>query len=397
MNRLASSLLAAAALWLGGCSALPSAFHRAPPRPGRTTLGSPLVVVPAQTLANYLIVEARWDRNGPYHFLVDTGSSITLVTPALAKRYPSATAPSPTAPRVRVRSADGGIAELTASTLRHLELGDARFDEVPVLVYDCAPLSAHLGVKIDGVLGFPLFRETLLTLDYPRSRVVLQPLTTAALLPGTTIPLDDANKTPLIHLRLGDRSFVALIDSGSDAPLSLNPVGLEPRFASGPRPGATVGTLTGDRPQQVGRLAETLTIAGFVIPRPIVDLTDELSTVGGGVLRNFAVTFDQSRDRVTFQRDTHDPILSPSQRSAGLSFNKTPAYWRIAGVVPESPAGAAGVQLGDLVTRINGEPIAKWDLTRYEQLIATADDITFTFLNGTVETEKRLHVFELVP
>jgi hypothetical protein len=397
MKRLASSLFASAALVLGGCSSLPSAFHRAPPRPGRTTLVSPLVIVPAQSLGNYLVIETRWDRNGPYHFLVDTGSSITLVTPTLAKRYPSASAPPPDTPRVRVRSADGGIAELSPATLRHLELGDARFDDVPVLIYDCAPLTAHLGVKIDGVLGFPLFRETLLTLDYPRSRLVLQPANTTAITPGIAIPLDDANKTPLIHLRLGDRSFVALIDSGSDAPLSLNPVGLEPRFANGPRTGATIGTLTGDRPQQIGRLAETLAIADFTVPRPIVDLTDELSTVGGGLLRNFSVTFDQEHDRVTFQRDTRDPILTPSQRSGGLSFNKTPAYWRIAGVVPDSPAALAGVQPGDLVTRINGEPVAKWDFTRYEQLIATADDVAFTFLNGTVEKEKRIAVFELVP
>lgn len=397
MNRLASTWLASLALLLGGCSTLPSPFHRAPPRPGATKLGAPLVVVPAQTLDSYLIVETRWDRFGPYHFLIDTGSSITLVTPALAKRYPSSNPPAFDAPRVRVASADGNITELAPATLKRLELGEARFDDVPVLLYDCAALSAHLGVKIDGVLGFPLFRETLLTLDYPRSRLVLQPLNTTALIPGTTLSLDDANKTPLIHIGVGDRSIVALIDSGSDSPLSLNPVGLDARFVNGPRPGATVGTLTGDRAQQVGRLADTLSIGDFTLPRPIVDLTDELSAIGGEVLRNFSVTFDQQRDRVTFQRDTRDPILSPSHRSSGVSFNKTPAYWRVAGVVPDSPAAAAGIQAGDLVTRINGEPIAKWDLTRYEQLIATADTIAFTFLQGTSESEKRVAIFELVP
>ena len=95
-------------------------------------------------------------------------------------------------------------------------------------------------MKIDAILGFPLFRETLLTLDYPRSRVVLQPASTPAPVPGTAVPLDDTNKTPLIHIHLGDRTFVALLDSGSDSPLSLNPVGLNPRFANGPRTGATV-------------------------------------------------------------------------------------------------------------------------------------------------------------
>ncbi len=390
-------LAVALTLLLGGCATISAPFRRTPPHPGRTTFASPLALVPAQTIDHYLIVEARWDRSGPYHFLIDTGSSVTLVTPAFAKRYPSSNAPAEEAPHVRVKSATGEITELPSATIRRLELGDARFDEVPVLLYDCAALSAHLGVRIDGVLGFPLFGETLLTLDYPRNRVVLRPANSTALVPGTALPLDDSNKTPLIHVRLGDRNLVALIDSGSDSPLSLNPVGLDPRFVSGPRPGTTVGTLTGDRPQQVGRLADTLTIGDFTLPRPIVDLTDELSAVGGDILQKFSVTFDPTRSRVFFDRDTHAPVLSPSRRSAGVSFTKTPAYWRIAGVVPDSPAATAGVQPGDLVTRINGEPVAKWDLTRYDQLVVTADAIAFTFLNGTAESEKKISVFELVP
>jgi C-terminal processing protease CtpA/Prc len=80
-----------------------------------------------------------------------------------------------------------------------------------------------------------------------------------------------------------------------------------------------------------------------------------------------------------------------------VSFSKTPAYWRVAGVVPDSSAQAESVQPGDLVIRINGEPVARWDLRRYEQLVATAPAITFTFLNGTAESEKRVSVFELVP
>ena len=383
-----------------GCAsltALSAPFRRPPPRPGRTSLGAPLVVVPSTAIGNFLVVEGKWDRSGPYHFLIDTGSSVTLVTPAFAKRYAAKDAPPPDAPRVRVRSADGNVAELPPTTLRHLGLGDARFDDVFALVYDCAALSAHLGVKIDGILGFPLFRETLLTLDYPRGRVLLRPTRATALIPGAAIPLNDASKTPLISLRLGDRTFVALIDSGSDSPLSLNPVGLAPAFASPPRPGATVSTLTGDRPQQIGRLADTLSIGDFRLPRPIVDLTDELSSLGGGILKNFTITFDQEHDRVHFQRDTHEPLASPPRRSAGLSFSKTPAYWRIAGVVPCSPAAEAGIKSGDLLTHLNGEPVAQWDVNRYEHLVASADTITCRFLHGAREIDQDVRVFELVP
>lgn len=382
-------------LWVTGCSLNP--FRREPPRPGRTTFTSPFVQLPAQNVGNYLLLEAKWDRHGPYRFLIDTGSSVTLVTPALARRYPGQSLPPAGAPRVRVTSAEGVITELPAAWLRHLELGGVHFDEVPVLLYDCAAISAHLGVKIDGVLGFPLFRETILTLDYPGTRVVLQPARSTPLVPGATFAFDDERKTPVIPIRLGTRSVVALIDSGSDAGFSLNPVGVEPTFVSGPRSGATVGTLAGDRVQQIGRIADTLAIGGYILPQPIVDLTDELSAIGGDVLKHFTVTFDPAHDRVTFYRDSREPIVTPPRRSAGVSFSKTPAYWKVAGVVHASPAEAAEIRLGDLVTRINGEPVANWDLRRYEQLIASATEVSFTFLNGNTEAAKSVPVFELVP
>jgi hypothetical protein len=392
--RTARWLLAAASLLLlAGCLA----FRREPPRPGRTKLDSPLVILPAVTMSNYLVIEAKWDRHGPYRFLIDTGGSVTLVSAELAARYAAKNAPPFDTPLVRVRSADGETALLTATTLRRLELGGARFDNVPALIYDCAQLSAHFGVKIDGILGFPLFRETLLTLDYPRSRVLLEPCNPAPLLPGTTIPFNNDRRTPIVPLRLGDRTFAALIDSGSDSALSLNPAGLQPEFAVAPRGGATVATLSGDREQLIGRLTPPLAIGIYALERPVADLTGELSSLGSGVLKYFAVTFDQERSRVTFYRESLQPIAPEPRRSSGLSFSKTPAYWRVAGVVPGSPAADAGVQPGDLVTRIDGEPVAQWDLRRYEQLVSSAPDIGFTFLNGTRETEQRLKVFELVP
>ncbi|MEO6875940.1 MAG: aspartyl protease family protein [Opitutaceae bacterium] len=372
-------------------------FHREPPRPGRTKLESPLVVLSALTVSNYLVVEAKWDKHGPYHFLIDTGASVTLVSPELAARYGVKNPFPPDTPLVRVKSADGGNALLPPTMLRRLQLDGARFEDVQALIYDCAPLSAHLGMKIDAILGFPLFRETLLTLDYPHSQVILRRRSAAPSVVGSTIPFNNDRKTPIITVRLGGKTFAALIDSGSDAALSLNPVGLQPVFAVAPRQGATVGTLTGDRAQEVGRLAASLTIGSYTLIRPVADLTDELASLGGGILKNFTVTFDQEHNQVTFERDTPGPIPPEPRRSAGLSFTKTPAYWRVASVIPGSPAASAGVQPGDLVTRVNGELISKWDIRRYELLVATATSIEFTFLNGAQEVPERLDVFDLVP
>ena len=372
-------------------------FHREPPRPGRTKLDHPPVILSALNVSNYLLVEAKWDKHGPYHFLIDTGASVTLVSPELASRYGEKNPFPPDTPLVRVKSAEGDTALLAPTMLSRLQLDGARFDDVQALVYDCGPLSAHLGVKIDAILGFPLFRETLLTLDYPHSQVILQRRNTPAPAGGSTIAFNNDRKIPIIPVRLGDKVFAALIDSGSDRGLSINPIGLEPEFAVPPREGHTLGTSTGDRTQRIGRLADTLSIGRYALTRPVADLTDELAALGGGVLRNFTVTFDQEHSQVTFQRDNSAPIPPEPSRSAGLSFTKTPAYWRVASVVPQSPAATAGVQAGDLVTRINGEPVSKWDIRRYELLVATATSIEFTFLNGPREVPQRINVFSLVP
>lgn len=383
-------------LVLTGCSLLP--FRRTPAPPGRTTFSSPFVMLPAQRIGSFLIIETKGNRNGPYRFLIDTGSSVTLAAPALVGRQPARHTPLPGTPRVRVAGADGRITELPSATLRLLELGDARFENVPVLVYDCAPLSAHLGVRIDGVLGFPLFREARLTLDYPGSRVLLQPVGTIATAPGTAIAFDGERRTPFVRVGLGERSLVALIDSGSDAAFSLNPVGLEARFVQAPRVGGTVGTIAGEHRQRIARLDGALQIGKLTFAQPIVELTEDLSAIGAGLLRHFTVTFDQENNRVTFHRHAPEPILFPPLRSAGLSFTKTPAYWRIASVVPGSPAEAAGIREGDLVTRIDGEHVARWDLNRFEQRVAEVDALALTLLAGANETAPRwVKVFELVP
>lgn len=383
----ALTLLAFAWLMLPGCVS----FHL-PPR--RTSMASAQTVLPATLVSNFLVIETPAGKHSSYHFIIDTGSSVTLVTPDLVKRFggkPSANPP------MRVRGANGEIKLLDPVILKRLQLGAARFEGVHALTHDLNDLSNHLGIHIDGVLGFPLFRDTLLTLDYLHSKVIIAPYGVPMAQPGVTVPFNNEQNTPLIPIQLGAESLIALVDSGSDAPLSLNTVGLHPTFLFGPRSGVLMASLAGDHLGMTGRLAQPLTIGAYAIDNPIVNVTDELSSIGGGLLRHFIVTFDQKRNQVTFFRPTYDPIHIPSVRSTGLSFTKVPAYWRVAAIVTGSAAERLGVQAGDLCTRINGEPVSAWPYHRYAELIRTAPRVTYTFINGNDEQKVTLPVFDLVP
>jgi len=379
-----------------GCALVP---RRAAPE--RTATITQPVEVPARIVGNYFTVEMRQDDGRVRRFLIDTGSSTTLVAPDFAAAV--AVKERGAARRTtRVRGAHGAVAELEAVTLRKLWLGDVLVERVPALVYGFTELSQHLGLTIDGVIGFPVFRDLLLTLDYPRARLVLAPLppqpapVRASGRAATLAYTDDAG-TPLIPVQLGPESFHVLIDSGSYGCLDLDPDGLNPRFVHGPRPGKIVTGLASDRPQLVGRLASDLFIGTHTVARPVVNLTDHLSAIGGELLRHFALTFDQRRRHVTFTRDAEGPVLIAARRDTGLSFDRTPAYWRILGVVPETPAAAARLQAGDLCVRINGEPVDRWGYDRYAALLRSATRVTYTFLAGAQETDHELAVVDLVP
>lgn len=377
---------------LGGCILV----KRPSSQPGRTKLSAPLVILPAKTIGGYLIVEVPAGREQPRHFLIDTASSLTLVSPKFADQFGEQNSilgsPSP----IRVKSARGDSVFLPAVVLPVLQLGGVRFEDITVARYDTSPLSAHLGIEIDGILGFPLFRHTLLTLDYPQSRVVLAPSDSVANAPGIPIPYTTRHRTPVIPVQIGNDSLSVLIDSGSDAALNLHPGVLDVAYTQTPRPIAYVGTLTGDHAVLVTRLTQPLAFAGQTFPSPIAHLTDEMSSLGGQVLRHFAITFDQERSLVSFQRDSRRPILQETHRGTGLNFRKTPAYWRVINIVPDTPASTAGFKSGDLVSRINGESVAQWNIARYEQLIASAREITYTLLQGTDESPITVPVADLV-
>jgi hypothetical protein len=304
---------------------------------------------------------------------------------------------------VQVRAASGNQIELESITLRRLTLGDSHFERVPALIFDFTELSGHLGVQIDGIIGFPVFRNTLLTMDYPNARLVIAPYPAVFAPPPrqgprvSTIAFNNQQGTPLIPIQMGNESFIVLIDSGSDGSLSLSPVGLHPRFANGPRIGTIVSSLQGDRRQLTGRLDQDVLIGAHTIEKPVVDLTDQLSSIGGEFLRHFAVTFDQRRNQVTFSHNADGPLTMAPRRHTGLSFARSPVYWRVLTVIPDTPTSQLPLQAGDLCVRINGEPVAKWDYARYATLLASAAKITYTFLIGTKETDIEVPIFELVP
>lgn len=380
-------------LLLNGCSSPPP-----PPndsnRPAEFSLPSAGATVPARLVGNHFLVELPRPRREPWRFLIDTGSSVTLVSAEFARREGLNSRRFTHAPK-RVRSVTGNESSFDAVLIKQIRLGNASFSRVPALVFDPSEISNHLGVKIDGILGFPFFLGTEFTLDYVQRELRVGPSPAEAR--ANTIGYVERYRTPRVSVGLGGTPVEALIDSGSDASVVLPSLDPQLAVAQAPRPGGTVGGLVGTMTSEVARLASPLELAGFSVPTPPVTLGAPHIALGAEILRDFAVTFDTSRQRVRFEVGARGISPARAVRHLGLSFDKTPAYWRVEAVLAGSPAREAGLRAGDLVVRLEGEPVANWPLDRFLELVQSREKVVINLLHGSRETPVIVPVFTLLP
>jgi predicted aspartyl protease len=115
-----------------------------------------------------ILVEVYANGQGPFQFAIDTGTSTTAITPELAKQLGVASSP------IGAATTGGAQVEVTAGVLQSLQVGGARIDNSTVVVADFfAMLSAAVGAKLDGIVGYNFLRNYKVALDYPNESLSL--------------------------------------------------------------------------------------------------------------------------------------------------------------------------------------------------------------------------------
>jgi CubicO group peptidase (beta-lactamase class C family) len=256
--------------------------------------------VPMKRHGHLPAVEVMVNGQGPFLFAIDTGAAGTArVDAALAERLGLK----------KVGEALGGdpsgrnARSMAVVAIESLQIGAVRFEGVHAAVRDMRAMPA--GEKADGILGFGLFREALLTLDYPgntvrMSRGALPPANGRDVLAFTR---DDG--VPTVSITVGGREMSAHVDAGFMGGISL----AEKEAATLPLAGPLKVVGRGRTPSntfevKAAPLAGDVRIGDVVIERPTVDFQPvfAMANVGARVLRDFVVTFDQANNRMQLVR-----------------------------------------------------------------------------------------------
>jgi predicted aspartyl protease len=115
-----------------------------------------------------LLIDVQLNGRGPFQFAIDTGTSTTAITPQLANELGISSSPTGTG------TTAGAQVDVRAGNVESFQLGGAKIDNMTVVVADFFEmLSAAIGAKLDGIVGYNFLRNYKVAIDYPGETLTL--------------------------------------------------------------------------------------------------------------------------------------------------------------------------------------------------------------------------------
>jgi predicted aspartyl protease len=255
---------------------------------------------------------------GPFRFVVDTGTGgQAFIRPALADQLQL-----PAIGQARLVDPSGqGEQRAQVLYIQSLDLAGVEFADVRALRHDLAGEDE----TCMGLLGFTLFRDYLLTLDYPNHSLAL---TEGNITPDgeqSVLPFRMPDGVPIAPLHIGGERVEAQLDSGGVGLTLPEQLARQLKFISTPVVYANGESLATRFELKAARLGADVHIGRYRFVNPVVEIHPAFPLVNLGAcpMQNFAVTFDQKNQLVRF--DSEHEILHLDSMPTSMRMQNAPA------------------------------------------------------------------------
>lgn len=259
-----------------------------------------VAVAPMQFRGLMPVIEARINGQGPFFFAIDTGGGMQAdIDPSVAEQLNL----QPTGKVIIGDPSRQNDREMELTSIASLTFGGAEFRNVTALIRTQRITKDY--PEVDGFLGFALFTEYLLTLDYPAMQVRLARGALPKANGADILPFEIENRIPVIEVAVGKLRMKAHIDSGNFVAGFILPGEVVEQLTLLSQP-VTVGharSVTNKIEIKQAQLKDTIRIGSFQYPEATIAFPAPSDTnVGFKILREFAITFDQKNKRMKLER-----------------------------------------------------------------------------------------------
>jgi aspartyl protease len=268
---------------------------------------SDVAIFPLEMRGWMPVVEVNLNGQTGFHFMIDTGAGLQAdIDPSVAERLKL----QPTGIAINGDPSGENDRELRTVSISSLTIGGTKKDHGAANFMNITAVVRPQRITkdypdVDGILGFPLFAEHLLTLDYPNLRVRLQ---LGALPPANGVDIinfEIENRIPVIELAIGHFKVPAHIDSGNFVAGFILPEEIveQLQLLSQPVPVGSARSVNNRIELKQVQLRSPIRLGGFEYAQPTITFPALSDTnVGYKILREFTLTFDQKNGRLKLER-----------------------------------------------------------------------------------------------
>lgn len=246
-------------------------------------------------------IEIKINGQGPFIFSIDTGGGMQAdIDTALAEKLKL-----PKNGTVRGGDPSGrNVREFETVSVDSIAVGEVVFRNITAMTREQRLTPNY--PKVDGVLGFALFTDYLLTLDYPGKQVRLSRGDLPAANGADVLTFESPRRIPVVDITIGTMKVKAHVDAGNMVGGFILPSELVEKLRLS-SPVITIGrarTVNNEIEVKEVRLQDTIKLGKFSYEQPKINfpaIANE-ANIGFRVLREYALTFDQKNKRMKLER-----------------------------------------------------------------------------------------------
>jgi len=312
------------------------------------------------TLLHGLVVIPVMIDGKEYHFIVDTGAPITLVTPEVA----NALRPGKNYEKYDLGGYGNTAAGMYIMTARRFNLGGVEFTNVPCAVDGLSTISRALCTKIDGMIGASLMQRAMWSFDFEKKicRISNDLSSQPVYAHADTIPISfsKVNRSPNLSITYDTVTTpsVYTLDMGSAGSFSTGKTVLYKNFPSFGYDAYRVGSSSirfrglEELDSSFIALHKTIQVGATSFEdQNMVFGRNHASIIGMSVWKHFNFTLDWKGKRLMLE--ARDSLPPASLESMGFNFNFLDSVVRVTELTYPSHAASSGLQMGDTILAIN--------------------------------------------
>lgn len=323
-------------------------------------------VIPISVEAGEPIIEVTINGRGPFPMVFDTGAE-DILTPEAAAALGLEINGRGTARTLSGGTISTAFTQVNTVRIGNAEMTDQRFSVAAVPLYFTDRGSRP---PLAGFIGYEFLARFAVRLDYANKTLTLKPAAGFRFEGnGTYLPLLFTGNTPAVRAAADGIPGIFAIDTGDEGALALRREFVERHRLEIHHPQELrIKSGAADRPYEaIMTRLDRFDIAKSRIERPATrfpsnqlagwpPFADVDGSIGYEILRQFIITFNYPHRELWLEHSSAFGTKSIQGTTGFQAFKFDRSGFRVITVLPDTPATAAGIMVGDLITEVDTQP-----------------------------------------